>query len=700
MDGSAVFGSDDENFELGYGDENLGIEPIGRGENVDVNGSLLNISAFQMDDPAPRTDAESIMRNGYSATPMAERGPLEEKSASGGSRLLRKRVIDRAGDTTPGRDSRFEGSKSDISFPSLPAPPTPLGGRMLGARTPGAASPGVERKPGGDSVVLNFPPLDGGGQGSSIINFPPLGGPAAPKSPVQLNFPPLAGESPVRPGMGLSPGGRPGASPFVPPARQEPFVPQPEPFVPEPQPFVPQPQPFVPPPHEEPFVPEPQPFVPQPEPFVPEPQPFVPPPHEEPFVPEPQPEPFVPGAPVPMPSPEAPTPTPILKTSPFLLRKNTLASPSPSRPEAATPTANRVTFEGAPRHDDLAQTQPVFNNAQFDPLPSAQSQVSAAAQLDRVENRVSNSFDKAVSGFRRMFGCELSSIMRPNVSRMPEFDVDAFCEGLVQDVNEQLQIIAPPLEGQLQALSQKIGQTIDDETIPVISRLSATSIEEKEFNTKFAECLKRVRADLDTLKSDFRAGTESLILSLENERDFTISSHEHDKSRESEIERRLRQLKYKRTEMETKASHQKTEADALYRALKALESKRKDFFEELLHGYSSMSATGTGRITNKILSEIKETRRELASNDDSDLMSALDAVLNDLSTDTEACRKELMECEICARHVLLRLSQQKRPRLPASPRRASQSSGNITSLAQQRIEESRRARNSPLRGRA
>ena len=28
MDGSAVFGSDDENFELGYGDENLGIEQI------------------------------------------------------------------------------------------------------------------------------------------------------------------------------------------------------------------------------------------------------------------------------------------------------------------------------------------------------------------------------------------------------------------------------------------------------------------------------------------------------------------------------------------------------------------------------------------------------------------------------------------------------------------------------------------------
>ena len=709
---SVDFGSEDGNFELGYGDESFPIEPIRRGENADVNGSLLNISAFQDDYGGGHRDAESIMRNGYAATPIGGGGGGgfgEEKSASGGSRLLRKRVIDRAGDATPVRSGIMDGGsemKSDISFPSLPAQTTPTGGRLLarGIGTPNA-SPGLERQT--NSTTLNFPPLDGGGatpgQGSSIINFPPLGGvggvggsPATPKPQITLNFPPLQspGEAPPP-----SPGGRFGVSqspaPFVP--RQ-----QPEPFVPEP---------FVPPARDEPLVP-----APREEPFVPRQQ-------QEPFVPSPRQEPFVPGAPLPLSeqeqATETVTPTPILKSSPFLLRKSTIGSASPVNSNANTNTnASRVTFEGTPQRDDLAQTQPIphpgnFGSIQQQQEEEAQSQmqiqnqISSSVQIDRVERRLLSTFDKAASGFRRMFGCELSSIMRPNVTRSLDIDVDSFCEGLIQDINDQLQLTTPPLDVQIQSLGQRIAQAIDDETVPVISRLSATSVEDREYNSRLAECLKRVRSDIETLKSDFRSGSEGLILCLESERDFTIAGHERDKSHDGDLERRLRQLKYTRSELETKATHQKSESDSLYRGLKSLESRRRDFLEETLFGFSLSSSTSASRSTNRILSEIKETRREIASCDDSDVFSSLESVLSDLSSDTELCRRELMECEVLSRRLLSHANQSKRSMRPApspapapSPRRNPNTPSRITTLAQQRIEESRRSRMTPTRARA
>ena len=281
-----------------------------------------------------------------------------------------------------------------------------------------------------------------------------------------------------------------------------------------------------------------------------------------------------------------------------------------------------------------------------------------------IELGFSASLDRSMSNFKRMFTSEFSSIIRQQPTNSQAFEVDDFADKLSSEIAAVIEAPIPPMDINSQQITRRIASSIDEQTKPVTSVLA----EAEARNTASAEHhiseLKQLQEELESLRTAFKTNSDNIIRELERERQNSAAIRDSELSHARDIEQKLRSLKLREVELDTRSKNQAVEKDSIERSLKQFEQKKREWEDETL---PKMYDEGSA-IRRRILDEISSLRNDISQESFDDLSAVINDGLKVIKDEGENLRNELIDLEMANRWVMSRARDVVPKKSPSSKR--------------------------------
>lgn len=677
-DMSIEFNSDDENFTL---DEyapivnNELIEPISKRPPVDFtnDASIMNMSTLQIDDTAqiPETTAK-IMKDDFSPVRMTETPPSFNEKSSSGSRLLQKRVINKATENSPDKPSEISTT-----------PRTPL--------TPIKFDIPSEHIDFGSSIQNSSPQQDSSVK--SDLSFPSFGPisdkPAPPpanllsRSAINLNIstdkPPLPPPLPQSNLLSKSVNVFKENSDIAPPTAASPKLVFP---------------PLKSPPEQQKILPsipeETSTQMASPSQFS-QSQPI----NKVRFTP-----------PVETPKPAAVIERPKISFLPKVndVEPQQLSSNLPIQPQFNFPSQQESTNNSIvsniplsaspipePMNNKITQSvevvQPSLSFSQ-QPIPFQTPQAFQKSPLLQVEQNFSISMDRSFADFKRSFNNQLTNAFRTQSKSGAalQFDVDTFCDSISVEIDELIDLTIPSLESSFPNISKQVCTSIENFTKPYQQDLSSVTSRRIAATDKQVAELKKLQEELDSLRSTYKACTDTILQEFEQERDQIALVKEGEEKMMKQCERMVHELRLKSVKFESKSNHQKIEKTNIEKSLMDLQQKIKHWNQSL----STRSFDENSEGKERLIHEINNLRTEISRADMEPLFQSLNDGLKEIKNEEEMITNDLLELEVHNRTLLTKINSIAQPL--STNRRSPQKRTITANRAKEQLNEIRRRR--------
>lgn len=332
--------------------------------------------------------------------------------------------------------------------------------------------------------------------------------------------------------------------------------------------------------------------------------------------------------------------------------------------------------------------QPVgyYNNGQS---PTPYSGYSYSVQFP-LESGFSSSLDRTIANFKRIFSSEFSSIIRTqNLQQSNAFDFDDFTDKLSTEIAQIIEAPIPPADIDSQNISRKVSTAIDENTKHVTTILSEAEMRNSQSAEHHIKELKQLQEELDHLRTSFKSSSDTIIRELERERQNSAAIREGENNRARELEQRLRALKLRQIELDTRYKNQALEKDSFERSAKAFEQKRREWEEETLPKLYDDNSS----VRRRIIDELSAFRTEVSTESFDELSMVINEGLKIIKDEGESLRNELMELEMANRWIMSR--QAPPPPQKRSPKRMKKSS--VLDQTQEKLSKIRRQRAESMR---
>jgi hypothetical protein len=199
-------------------------------------------------------------------------------------------------------------------------------------------------------------------------------------------------------------------------------------------------------------------------------------------------------------------------------------------------------------------------------------------------------------------------------------------------------------------LGRRISLALDEETKPLLTSLSDASSRTSSSVDRHGAELKIVQQELDLLRAVFKASAESIIRELEKERTNTAAIHEADQSRIREVASRLRALRLKQVELETRSQHQDVERQNLDRLAKQHAQRRRDWDDE-------RPSIEIANLRERIAGEIAMIKGQVGSLTVGDVSGLIDESLQMIKRECDDVKRDLSELETANRLLVARVQR-------------------------------------------
>lgn len=365
--------------------------------------------------------------------------------------------------------------------------------------------------------------------------------------------------------------------------------------------------------------------------------------------------------------------------------------PQPFIPEPFIPPAADPPVElPKPVVQKQEQSEPI--NV-FVPSPEPKPQeIDFRSKYDSIEAGFASAMDRSMANLKRIFANEFASIVRQPSSPVPAFDVDEFSDSLSAEVSEIIQAPLQSIDIGVQNVSRKVASVIDEHTKPVSANLAEVDSRNAVAADHHIAELRQLQDELESLRSVFKKSTDGIVQELEKERLNASTIRDKEQAKYRQLEQRMRAIKLKQVELESKSNHQNVEREGIERLSKQLEQKRRVWEEE---SQSNMYEDG-GSLRQRILQELNDLRNDLANESFESLTRAVDDGLASIKEEGDGLRNELMELELANRWMMTRTKEGvQMSRSPVSARRST--SGSVLTEAQNTLNRLRKQREASMR---
>ena len=187
------------------------------------------------------------------------------------------------------------------------------------------------------------------------------------------------------------------------------------------------------------------------------------------------------------------------------------------------------------------------------------------------------------------------------------------------------------------------------------------------------------------MRTSFKQSSDTIIRELERERQNSAAIREAENNRSRELEQRLRNLKLRQIELDTRFKNQALEKDSFDRTQKSFEQKRRDWEEETLPKLYDDNSS----VRRRIIDELSAFRTEVSTESFDELSMVINEGLKVIKDEGENLRNELMELEMANRWVMSRQAPPPQPQ-KRSPKRLKKSS--VLDQTQEKLSKIRRQR--------
>jgi hypothetical protein len=306
-----------------------------------------------------------------------------------------------------------------------------------------------------------------------------------------------------------------------------------------------------------------------------------------------------------------------------------------------------------------------------------------------VEASFAQSMERSMGHLKRMFVSEFTAMLRRPVNQAAPFDVDAFVDELSLEVGAIVEAPVQTVDCDVQSVGRLIASAIDDHTKPVNAILSEAKSRNVATANRHLVELRQLHNELDGLRAAFKLSADGIVRELEKERQAATTLRDAEQSRVQELEQKLRAIRLRQVELETRNSHYSVERDAFERAAKLFELKRKNWEEEDAPSFYNEA----GPLRRRIVQELVQLRKEVRNEEIGGLTKVIDDALEAVKEEGDGLRNKLMELDFASRRQprnFTALGHWVTP--PMSARR-----GPLVSEAQARLAELRRQREATRR---
>lgn len=330
-----------------------------------------------------------------------------------------------------------------------------------------------------------------------------------------------------------------------------------------------------------------------------------------------------------------------------------------------------------------SQGQYYFNNT---PSPPPYSVYPYSVQFP-LELGFSSSLDRSIANFKRIFSSEFSSIIRSQNLQQQQngFDFDDFTDKLANEISQIIEAPIQPTDIDVQNITRKVSTAIDENTKHVTNILSEAEVRNSQSADHHIQELKQLQEELDHLRTSFKQSSDTIIRELERERQNSAAIREAENNRSRELEQRLRNLKLRQIELDTRFKNQALEKDSFDRTQKSFEQKRRDWEEETLPKLYDDNSS----VRRRIIDELSAFRTEVSTESFDELSMVINEGLKVIKDEGENLRNELMELEMANRWVMSRQAPPPQPQ-KRSPKRLKKSS--VLDQTQEKLSKIRRQR--------
>jgi hypothetical protein len=252
--------------------------------------------------------------------------------------------------------------------------------------------------------------------------------------------------------------------------------------------------------------------------------------------------------------------------------------------------------------------------------------------------------ERSMGYLRRLFVNEFSTMMRHPANQSVLLDVEAFTDELSSEVGSIIEAPVQTVDYNVQNLSRRISSAIDDHTKPVTFILSEAKSRNVAAADRHIAELRQLQDELDGLRGAFKLSGDGIILELEKEREAATALRDAEQGRAHELEQKLRAIRLRQVDLETRSNHHSVERDAFDRVVKLFEQKRKNWEEQ-----SPSLHDEAGALRRRIVQEIMDLRKEVGDEALGALTKVVDDALEAVNEEGDGLRNELMELEFANR---------------------------------------------------
>ena len=368
--------------------------------------------------------------------------------------------------------------------------------------------------------------------------------------------------------------------------------------------------------------------------------------------------------------------------------------PSPSQfkqqqNQTTSEEADNFSYQQPKPNFSTPQQQPQDFQTPISPQPQNTTQIQKNIKLP-IEIGFSASLDRSLANFRRNFTSEFASLLRQNNAQNTTLlEVDDFLDQLNNDVVSLIETPVNQADINSQSISRKISLAIDEHTKPVSAALAEADARNSVAEEHHISELKQLQDEIDSLRHLFKTCSDNLIRELDRERQTSSQERDVELSKQREIDQKMRTLKLRKIELETKAKNQQIEKDSLERSLKSFEHKRKDWEENVL----PKMLDERGAIKSRILQELNSLKNEITQESFDELTTTINEAINIIREEGDNLRNDLLDLEMSSRWLASKPKAQV-PR-PKSPRKLKKSS--ILDQTQEKLNRIRKQREESIK---
>jgi hypothetical protein len=291
-----------------------------------------------------------------------------------------------------------------------------------------------------------------------------------------------------------------------------------------------------------------------------------------------------------------------------------------------------------------------------------------------------------------MFVSEFAVALRQPAGATIGFDVDEFTDQLNTELGAVIQCPYQSIEVNDPALEKKVIGAIEENTKAVTRQLAEAQSRNSAAAERHIAELRQLQEELETLKSGLKVGADGIVRELEKERQSHSSLRDAEQNKARELDQRLRVIRLKQVELESKGSQHSAEREVFDRSAKQFEQKRSEWEEEAPLLYDE-----GGALRRKMLGELGGLRQEISGVSLDGLARLIEEALGVVNEEGEGLKNELLELELSNRRLNGRRGVTFAPNHALTPPISARRYGSIVGQAQAKLDQLRKQREESLR---